>query len=124
RIRPDARQFRLRPRRAARASPGPRLVRQLPLLAPEPEHWPPYDGDVRGDCFPSSGEPTQALARNRVALPRPDKSGMLDLAAGHEGCHMPGLEISPAKVGFVIIKAREIAAKVEPLDGTATSHDH
>jgi hypothetical protein len=48
---------------------------------------------------------------------------MLDLAAGHEGCHMPGLEISPAKVGFVIIKAREIAAKVAAWDDSATS-DH
>ncbi|HKB22507.1 MAG TPA: DUF3775 domain-containing protein [Methyloceanibacter sp.] len=36
---------------------------------------------------------------------------------------MPGLEISPAKVGFVIIKAREIAAKVAAWDDSATS-DH
>jgi hypothetical protein len=48
---------------------------------------------------------------------------MLDLAAGHEGRYMPGLEISPAKVGFVIIKAREIAAKVAAWDDSATS-DH
>src|SRR5215470_7093054 len=48
---------------------------------------------------------------------------MLDLAAGHEGCHMPGLEISPAKVGFVIVKSREIAAKVAAWDDGATS-DH
>ena len=34
---------------------------------------------------------------------------------------MPGLEISPAKVGFVIIKAREIAAKVAAWDDSATS---
>lgn len=36
---------------------------------------------------------------------------------------MAGLEISPAKVGFVIIKAREIAAKVAAWDNGATS-DH
>ena len=36
---------------------------------------------------------------------------------------MAGLEISPAKVGFVIIKAREIAAKVAAWDDGATS-DH
>ena len=36
---------------------------------------------------------------------------------------MTGLEISPAKVGFVIIKAREIAAKVAAWDDGATS-DH
>jgi uncharacterized protein DUF3775 len=36
---------------------------------------------------------------------------------------MPGLEISPAKVGFVIVKAREIAAKVAAWDDGATS-DH
>jgi hypothetical protein len=36
---------------------------------------------------------------------------------------MAGLEISPAKVGFVIVKAREIAAKVAAWDDGATS-DH
>jgi hypothetical protein len=37
---------------------------------------------------------------------------------------MPGLEISPAKVGFVIVKAREIAAKVAAWDdGDSTDHD-
>ncbi len=37
---------------------------------------------------------------------------------------MAGLEISPAKVGFVIIKAREIAAKVAAWDdGTTSDHD-
>jgi hypothetical protein len=36
---------------------------------------------------------------------------------------MAGLEISPSKVGFVIIKAREIAAKVAAWDDSATS-DH
>ena len=36
---------------------------------------------------------------------------------------MAGLEISPAKVGFVIVKAREIAAKVAAWDDSATS-DH
>ena len=36
---------------------------------------------------------------------------------------MAGLEISPTKVGFVIIKAREIAAKVAAWDDGATS-DH
>jgi hypothetical protein len=36
---------------------------------------------------------------------------------------MAGLEISPSKVGFVIIKAREIAAKVAAWDDGATS-DH
>jgi hypothetical protein len=36
---------------------------------------------------------------------------------------MAGLEISPMKVGFVIIKAREIAAKVAAWDDGATS-DH
>jgi hypothetical protein len=34
-----------------------------------------------------------------------------------------GLEISPEKVGFVIVKAREIAAKVAAWDDSATS-DH
>ena len=32
---------------------------------------------------------------------------------------MAGLEISPEKVGFVIVKAREIAAKVAAWDDTA-----
>ena len=36
---------------------------------------------------------------------------------------MAGLEISPAKVGFVIVKAREIAANVAAWDEGATS-DH
>lgn len=36
---------------------------------------------------------------------------------------MTGLEISPAKVGFVIVKARELAAKVAAWDDGATS-DH
>jgi hypothetical protein len=36
---------------------------------------------------------------------------------------MAGLEISPTKVGFVIVKAREIAAKVAAWDDGATS-DH
>ncbi|HAH65581.1 MAG TPA: hypothetical protein DCL72_08925 [Rhizobiales bacterium] len=36
---------------------------------------------------------------------------------------MPGLDISPDKVGFVIVKAREIAAKVAAWDDGATS-DH
>ena len=36
---------------------------------------------------------------------------------------MAGLEISPVKVGFVIVKAREIAAKVAAWDDGATS-DH
>ena len=36
---------------------------------------------------------------------------------------MAGLEISPAKVGFVIVKAREIAAKVAAWDDSATT-DH
>jgi hypothetical protein len=36
---------------------------------------------------------------------------------------MAGLEISPAKVGFVIVKSREIAAKVAAWDEGATS-DH
>ena len=36
---------------------------------------------------------------------------------------MAGIEISPAKVGFVIIKAREVAAKVAAWDDGATS-DH
>src|SRR6185312_9855589 len=36
---------------------------------------------------------------------------------------MAGLEISPEKVGFVIIKAREMAAKVAAWDDGATS-DH
>jgi hypothetical protein len=36
---------------------------------------------------------------------------------------MAGLEISPAKVGFVIVKAREVAAKVAAWDDGATS-DH
>jgi hypothetical protein len=36
---------------------------------------------------------------------------------------MAGLEISPEKVGFVIVKAREIAAKVAAWDDGATS-DH
>jgi hypothetical protein len=36
---------------------------------------------------------------------------------------MAGLEISPAKVGFVIVKAREIAAKVAAWDDGGTS-DH
>ena len=36
---------------------------------------------------------------------------------------MAGLEISPDKVGFVIVKAREIAAKVAAWDDGATS-DH
>jgi uncharacterized protein DUF3775 len=36
---------------------------------------------------------------------------------------MAGLEISPAKVGFVIVKAREMAAKVAAWDDGATS-DH
>jgi len=37
---------------------------------------------------------------------------------------MAGLEISPAKVGFVIIKAREIAAKVAAWDdGASSDHD-
>jgi hypothetical protein len=37
--------------------------------------------------------------------------------------HMAALEISPTKVGFVIVKAREIAAKVAAWDDGATS-DH
>lgn len=36
---------------------------------------------------------------------------------------MAGLEISPTKVGFVIVKARECAAKVGAWDDSATS-DH
>ncbi|HEV7463231.1 MAG TPA: DUF3775 domain-containing protein [Methyloceanibacter sp.] len=36
---------------------------------------------------------------------------------------MPGLDISPHKVGFVIVKAREMAAKVAAWDDGATS-DH
>ena len=36
---------------------------------------------------------------------------------------MAGLEISPAKVGFVIVKSREISAKVAAWDDGATS-DH
>ena len=37
---------------------------------------------------------------------------------------MAGLEISPEKVGFVIVKAREIAAKVAAWDdGATTDHD-
>jgi Protein of unknown function (DUF3775) len=36
---------------------------------------------------------------------------------------MVGLEISPAKVGFIIVKSREIAAKVAAWDDGATS-DH
>ena len=36
---------------------------------------------------------------------------------------MTGLEISPTKVGFVIVKSREIAAKVAAWDDGATS-DH
>jgi Protein of unknown function (DUF3775) len=36
---------------------------------------------------------------------------------------MAALEISPAKVGFVIVKAREVAAKVAAWDDGATS-DH
>jgi hypothetical protein len=36
---------------------------------------------------------------------------------------MAGLEISPSKVGFVIVKSREIAAKVAAWDDGATS-DH
>lgn len=36
---------------------------------------------------------------------------------------MAGFDISPAKVGFVIVKAREIAAKVAAWDDGATS-DH
>ena len=37
---------------------------------------------------------------------------------------MAGLEISPDKVGFVIVKAREIAAKVAAWDdGATTDHD-
>ena len=36
---------------------------------------------------------------------------------------MAGLEISPEKVGFVIVKAREVAAKVAAWDDGATS-DH
>jgi hypothetical protein len=37
---------------------------------------------------------------------------------------MAGLEISPMKVGFVIVKAREIAAKVAAWDdGTTSDHD-
>ena len=36
---------------------------------------------------------------------------------------MAGLEISPDKVGYVIVKAREIAAKVASWDDGATS-DH
>jgi Protein of unknown function (DUF3775) len=36
---------------------------------------------------------------------------------------MAGLDISPVKVGFVIVKAREIAAKVAAWDDGATS-DH
>ena len=36
---------------------------------------------------------------------------------------MAGLEISPIKIGFVIVKAREVAAKVAAWDDGATS-DH
>jgi hypothetical protein len=37
---------------------------------------------------------------------------------------MAGLEISPAKVGFVIVKSREIAAKVAAWDdGASSDHD-
>jgi Protein of unknown function (DUF3775) len=39
------------------------------------------------------------------------------------GSSMVGLEISPEKVGFVIVKAREMAAKVAAWDDGATS-DH
>ena len=35
---------------------------------------------------------------------------------------MTGLEISPTKVGFVIVKSREIAAKVAAWDDGATSY--
>ena len=60
-----------------------------------------------------------------AALPPPAKSGMLCFAGRlltNEG-PMAGLEISPDKVGFVIVKAREIAAKVAAWDDGATS-DH
>jgi Protein of unknown function (DUF3775) len=40
-----------------------------------------------------------------------------------DGFLMAGLEISPEKVGFVIVKAREMAAKVAAWDDGATS-DH
>ena len=43
--------------------------------------------------------------------------------ANEDGSAMAGLEISPEKVGFVIVKAREIAAKVAAWDDGATS-DH
>ena len=37
---------------------------------------------------------------------------------------MPGLEISTDKIGFVIVKAREMAAKVAALnDGATSDHD-
>src|SRR6185312_12061586 len=61
-----------------------------------------------------------------AALPPPAKSGMLWLArriADEEG-RMARLEISPDKVGFVIVKTREIAAKVAAWDdGATTDHD-
>jgi hypothetical protein len=37
---------------------------------------------------------------------------------------MAGLEISPAKVGFVIVKAREIAAKVAAWEDDGATSDH
>jgi Protein of unknown function (DUF3775) len=53
-------------------------------------------------------------------------SGMLWLGCGadvHEERLMAALEISPTKVGYVIVKARECAAKVASWDDGATS-DH
>jgi hypothetical protein len=53
-------------------------------------------------------------------------SGMLavQLRASHRGRQMAALEISPVKIGYVIVKAREIAAKVAAWDdGATTDHD-
>jgi Protein of unknown function (DUF3775) len=46
------------------------------------------------------------------------------VSARYKDVPMAGLEISPAKVGFVIVKAREIAAKVAAWDdGSTSDHD-
>jgi hypothetical protein len=51
-------------------------------------------------------------------------SGMLTSGCGHafEERHMAALEISPIKIGYVIVKAREVAAKVAAWDDGATSN--
>jgi len=63
--------------------------------------------------------------KGSAALPPPAKSGMVWVRG--QGPRrmdpMTGLEISPTKVGFVIVKSREIAAKVAAWDDGATS-DH